>query len=142
VREASELQKIVSVAERLSEELGHAEAATDREDQAIADDERLRSWGSADVENAQLVARLSRALARIAAAASTQAEEEAEADPGVATALARTELVIRGELLRGDEAALRKQLPVFVFLVVLPGAGLDRALELADRARDLLEEDS
>ena len=129
---------IVGVAEQLAQELGERAAEAVPGSRARADHVQLQPWGSSDLENAQLVARLSRALAQVASAAAGQAERDG--DEKVAAALVRTELVTRGELMRGDEAALRDQLPGFVFLVVLPGAGMDRALALANRARDLLEE--
>ncbi len=40
-------------------------------------------------------------------------------------------MVIRGELLKGEAAQLPSLLPGFVFLVTLPAAGQDRALELS-----------
>jgi hypothetical protein len=139
VPEASELKVVLTVAEQLRDELG---AATAEEEGPHAGHERLQSWGPADVEHGRLVARLSSALAQIAAAAAspTREDRDDESMERVVAALARTELVVRGELTRGDEAALREQLPGFVFLVVLPSAGMDRALELASRARALLDQ--
>lgn len=136
--EGSELQAILAVAEQLREELG-APPVDERRPPTVHD--RLEPWVSADVRQAQWVARLSNALVQIAAAAAGQAAEDMDEDTAaqVATALARTELVIRGELMRGDAPALREKLPGFVFLVVLPSAGMDRALELANRTTALLE---
>lgn len=88
------------------------------------------------------VERLSRALAAIADAAAGRAHDRPDetADERTAVALAGIELVARGELMRGNASALREQLPGFVYLVVLPAAGIDPALELASRAKALLEE--
>lgn len=118
--EASELELVLSVLEHLGAEPGPANA--DRSPEA-------------EVE------RLSRALAAIADAAAGQAQghQDERADERTAVALAGIELVARGELMRGNESALREQLPGFVYLVVLPGAGMDRALELADWVKALLE---
>jgi hypothetical protein len=132
---ASELELILGIAEQLAEELAHASGET-LPSLGPADQRQREPWGPADAKHAQLVARLNRALAAIA----WPADPDETVGASVRAALARTELVIRGELMRGNEAALREQLPGFVFLVVLPGAGMDRALELASRARVLLEE--
>jgi hypothetical protein len=139
VPEASELQVVLTVTEQLRDELG---AATTEEEGPHAGHDRREPWGPTDVEHGRLVARLSSSLAQIAAAAAspTWEDRDDESTARVAAALARTELVIRGELTRGDEAALREQLPGFVFLVVLPSAGMDRALDLASRAKALLDQ--
>jgi hypothetical protein len=139
VAEASELEMILSVAEQLNGELG---TTTAEEVGPLADHTPLELWGPTDLENARLVARLSSNLAQIAGAAASQTGEDLDdlATKGAAAALGWMELVIRGELRKGEETALRKQLPGFVFLVVLPGSGMDRAVELADRTKALLEE--
>lgn len=138
----SELQVVLRVAEQLGEELGQTHPGSTAGERVSPEHGRLAPWEPADVEKARWVARMSAALARVATAAAGQAREDADegAMEKAAAALAKTELVIRGELMRGDEAALREQLPGFVFLVVLPTAGMDRALELANRARVLLAE--
>jgi hypothetical protein len=139
---ASELEKVVSAAEQLGRELGDGIAETTGAGESNSDRSSPEPWGPADAKNARLVGRLGRALAQIAAAAASEAGEPPDEtiEKRTAAALARTELVIRGELMRGNEGALRDQLPGFVFLVTLPGAGMDRALELANRARRLLGE--
>lgn len=118
---ASGLQAILSVAERLRAELGPASTE-----------------GASEAE----VERLSRTLAEIADAAAGQTHEipDEKAEERTAAALAGIEMVTRGELMRGNEPALREQLPGFVYIAVLPGAGMDRALELADRTKTLLED--
>jgi hypothetical protein len=131
---------MLAVAEQLGEELGATPAEKLPPGWAAGND-RPEPWGPADARNAQLVLRLSRVLAGIATAAAERADEAADAmaTERMMGALARTELVIRGELMRGDEATLREQLPGFVFMVVLPGAGMDQALALANRTTVLLE---
>jgi hypothetical protein len=141
VAEARELRAIVAVAERLGSELGGTGDDRLPDDGGLADEQPMEPWGPPDIEKARLSARLSRALARIATAAGeTEVVQDETTSERAGAALARTELVMRGELMRGNVAALRDQLPDVVFLVVLPGAGMDRALELANRVRALLQE--
>jgi hypothetical protein len=138
VAEASELRAIVAVAERLNRELELEAAAEVADTASPAGLQQEGWWQPTDDKEARLASRLSQALARLAMAAQADASPDEIVEDTVRAALARTEVAMRGELMRGDVAALREQLPGFVFLVVLPGAGMDRALELADRARALL----
>jgi hypothetical protein len=138
---ARELEEVVSAAEQLCGDLGDA-VDTLGTGEPRSDRRPAEPWGTADVKDARLVGRLGRALAQIAASAASEAGDPADeaAARRTAAALARTEVVIRGEMMRGNETALREQLPGLVFLVTLPGAGMDRALKLANQARRLLDE--
>ena len=64
------------------------------------------------------------------------AREERAAVQG---ALKRAELVVRGELLRGEGERLAALLPSFAFLVVLPLLGKGEALRISERAAELLD---
>lgn len=79
------------------------------------------------------------ALAKIAAC--LRGETETPDRPAVRAALDGVELVIRGELLRHNEDQLPKLMPSMVFLVVLPIVGQSRAIELADRTKELVKEE-
>lgn len=88
-------------------------------------------------EDEQLVALLRRSLARIAAAAAP--DDGGTTGTAVGAALDGAEMVIRGELLRGNAEQLPALLPSFVYLVVLPVAKQGRALELSRRAKVLID---
>lgn len=49
------------------------------------------------------------------------------------------EMMMRGEILKGNRERLSQMVPDFVFLVALPIADQDRALELSRRASELIE---
>jgi hypothetical protein len=57
----------------------------------------------------------------------------------VGAALDGAELVIRGELVRGNADRLADLMPSFVFLVTLPIVDQDEALALSRRAAELVE---
>lgn len=79
-------------------------------------------------------------LARIAAALAS--DVSAPDTPAVRAALDGAELVMRGELVNGNGSWLPRLMPSFVFLVALPIAGQDRALELSRRATELIEREN
>jgi hypothetical protein len=56
----------------------------------------------------------------------------------VRLALDGAELVMRGELIRGNGTRLGALVPSFVFLVTLPMVEQDEALALSQRAGELL----
>ena len=60
-------------------------------------------------------------------------------ESAVDAALDGAEMVIRGELLRGNAAKRLTLMPSFVFLVSLPVVDQDRALELSRRTERLVE---
>jgi hypothetical protein len=89
-------------------------------------------------EDEILVASLRGALARLAALVAGPAGAEGSSR-AVETALDGAEMVMRGELLKGEAAELQSLLPGFVFLVTQPVAGQDRALELSKRTERLVD---
>ncbi len=134
----NERDALLRVANQLSEELGFA-----------AGEEIPKSYGSVNAENRattdilntedeQLVAGLREGLARVAAA--LERSVDSNSDGAIGAALDGSEMVIRGELLLGNEERLPGLLPSFVFLVALPVVDQDKALELSKRAALLVEE--
>lgn len=131
-------EALIGATDRLCAELdtgGSGEfAATDP---TLAD--RVLMGGVLSAEDDLLVRRLRATLARIATAL-----RESEPDfshpvivqmvPDVA------EMMMRGEILRGNRERLAQLMPDFVFLVALPIVDQDRALELSRRASELIEE--
>ena len=87
-----------------------------------------------------LVAELRKALARLAAGLGGSATGPDPAGAVRAT-LDSAEMLIRGELIRGNEAGLAKLMPSFVYLVALPLVGQDRALRLSERTEALVDEE-
>ena len=84
---------------------------------------------SLSAEDERLVAGLRAGLARLAGG---------EVAGAVGRAIDGAEFVARADLLGGDADGLGKDLPGFVFLVLLPQQGKVKALRVADRAADLL----
>jgi hypothetical protein len=98
-----------------------------------------QEWGALGPDEESLVAEMRRSLAKVAAAAGT-ARPDGVAKRGVRAALDGAELVMRGELARGNAGHLPALMPSFVFLVTLPIAGQDTALRISKRASELAEE--
>jgi hypothetical protein len=92
-----------------------------------------------DAAEESLIETMMRGLAGVAAAAGA-ASAKAATRTAVARALAGVELVIRGELMMDTPERLSALMPSFVFVVTLPVVEQDRALELSQRAAQLLEE--
>jgi hypothetical protein len=90
-------------------------------------------------QDESLVATLRRSLAKVAAAAAGAARPEAADQSGVSAALDGAELVVRGELARGNATQLPALMPSFVFLVTLPIVEQDEALELSRRTAELID---
>ncbi len=101
-------------------------------------DKRLMA-GILSAHDELVVRRLKRSLTKIAVALGGY-------DPGSAQArivpavLDGTEMVMRGEVLKGNGERLPKLMPDFVFLVALPIVDQDRAIDLSRRASELIEE--
>jgi hypothetical protein len=91
-------------------------------------------------EDEGLVATLRQSLANVAAAADPARREPR--DEAVRAALDGAELVIRGELVSGNAQQLPSLMPSFVFLVTLPIIDQDKALDLARRTAELVEDTS
>jgi hypothetical protein len=134
----NEREALLLVADQLSIELGYAggeevpgaHSPLGGEDGAMA--------GILNTEDELLVARVRQALAKVAAALDGEGSEGASGR-AVGAALDGAEMVMRGELVRGNAAQLPALMPSFVFLVSLPVVDQDRALELSRRAARLLE---
>ena len=126
--------------ERLCAELGYesAEDGVDGGDSAVALSGRSSILGSLSAGDEALVAATKRGLARLAAALGGDGRKDAPAS-AVRAVLDGTELVMRGELIRGQAGQLGALLPGFVFLVALAIVEQDEALELSQRTEALIE---
>jgi len=98
--------------------------------------------GILESEDEQLVNKIRRGLAKVAAAALDGGEPGAANENAVGAALDGAELVMRGELIRGNVTRLPALIPSFVFLVTLPVVDQDKALEISERCARLLGNDS
>jgi hypothetical protein len=78
-------------------------------------------------------------LARLAANAAGESQRSLF-ESAVAAALDGAEMVVRGELVRGQGEHLPALLPSFILLVTLPIIEHDEALALSQRASELIEE--
>lgn len=88
-------------------------------------------------EDEALLVGFRQGLARLAA---SQDRDPCEGDPAVRAALDGAQLVARNKLLTGEREELRRLLPAFAFLVMLPVAGEAMADRVAGRAALMLEE--
>ena len=135
-----EHEALLRVADRLCAELGYKD--NDSEVPDVRSPLRRDDGGLEDVldpEDESLVATMRGKLAKVAAAAAT-AKPDGMPENRVGAALNGAELVIRGELVRGNAGRLPALMPSFVFLVTLPIVGQDEALDLSSRAAALVEE--
>lgn len=89
-------------------------------------------------EDESLVAAIRRDLAKMAVAIGV-AEREITHQTAAGAVLDWAELVMRGELIRGNAEQLTGLMPSFVFLVALAIVGQDEALELSRRTSELIE---
>lgn len=131
---------LVAVADQLSGELGYTGG-----ERLVGASSGLRGNGAISgvlaPEDEDLMAALREALAKIAAAIG--GEEHGSRDHGATSAtLDGIEMVIRGELLRGNASRLPELLPSFVFLVALPVGEQDEAIALSQKAAKLVEQQS
>jgi hypothetical protein len=130
---------LLRVADQLCEELGYVDPGAVPESRTTAAENSAMSH-LLDAGDAALVTRLKTALAKIAMALG-DGPEDSPTRP-VQAVLEGVELVIRGEIVRGNVARLPRLMPSFVFLVALPIVEQDRALELSRRTSELIEEES
>ncbi len=89
-------------------------------------------------QDESLVTTVRRGLAKVAAAAGAARSDGAD-QSAVAAALDGAELVMRGELARGNATQLPALMPSFVFLVTLPIVEQDEALKLSRRTSELID---
>jgi hypothetical protein len=138
VEAGSEREALLRIADRLCAELNYkgGEPAASGAELAGDGGDRM-SWGlSADDES--FVAAIRESLAMVAAAIAP-APLEGSTRKAVVSALDGAEVVMRGELLRGNALRLLPLMPSFVFLVTLPVAEHDRAYELSRRTSELID---
>ena len=134
----NEREALLAVAERLSVELGYAEAAAISANPSAWDGESKAMGGILDSEDEALIATIRLSLSRLAAALGGEVLD-ASSRTAVNAALDGAELVMRGELLIGNFARLPALLPSFVFLVTLTLVDQERALELSRKTAQLIE---
>ncbi len=126
------------MADQLSIELGYSEGEEIPGAHSSLGGEDGIVVGTLDSADEALVTRLRRALAKVAAAIDAGADREADVR-AMGTALDGAEMVMRGELVKGNAAQLPALMPGFVFVVALAVADQDRALELSQRTSVLIE---
>jgi hypothetical protein len=131
----NEREAVLRVADQLSTELGYAAGEEVPGAASPLGGEEGPMAGMLNTEDELLVARVRRALAKVAAALDSDGPE----DTAVGAALDGAEMVMRGELVSGNAARLPELMPSFVFLVALPVVDQDRALELSRRTERLVE---
>jgi hypothetical protein len=132
----TEWGQIVEAIEELCRELGLGEELSDQS----------RRWAEAgkpaqghlDAGDEELIARLRRALARLAIGVRSGEDGTGDSESAVLAALDGAELVVRGEILLGNGARLSVLAPSFAFLTTLPVTGKKRALALSRRVDELL----
>jgi hypothetical protein len=134
----NEREALLRVADQLSIELGYAEGEEVPGAHSPLSGEDGAMAGILNSEDEMLVATVRRALARVAAALGGEGSEGASGS-AVGAALDGAEMVMRGELVRGNAAQLPALMPSFVFLVTLPIVEQDEALDLSRRTSELIE---
>ena len=134
----NEREALIGLADRLSIELGYSEDGEISAGHSVLGGGASPMAGLLSSEDELLVVRVRQGLARVAAALSGEGSDGASAS-AVGAALDGAEMVMRGELVRGNAARLPALMPSFVFLVVLPVVDQDRALDLSRRTEQLLD---
>ena len=140
MRPGREREALLRIADQLCAELGFPGA-----DKAASCFRSFFAEGTAGLmlvnlspEDESLVAAIRRGLASVAAAVSA-ARSKNMLEWKVGAVLEATELVMRGELARGNVEQLPALMPSFVFLVVLPIVEQDEALKLSRMTAELIE---
>jgi hypothetical protein len=133
-------EALLRVADQLCAELGFRD---DGDAEVPGASSMLRDrggWGAGilSAEEDLLVVTIRRSLAKVAAAVE-RPKREGPPQQAVSAALDGAEMVMRGELVRGNGEKLASLLPDFVFLVTLPMVEQAEALKLSRRAAELLE---
>jgi hypothetical protein len=128
-------EDLLEIVDRLREEAGGSRVAIDgRGDPSLAAGQEVAF--SLTTQDEVLVAKMRERFAGLAAAVAD------DSDPGIEGAVGRTldviELVMRGELTRGNAELIPDLMPSFVFLVATTAADRDRALALSRRAEELI----
>lgn len=126
---------LIEVAAQLCAELAYAEAGEVPGAHSTLGEEGVMAQILTPKDEA-LVRGIREGLARIAAAVAPGAEDSNLRT--VQAALDGAEMVVRGELVSGNEEQLPRLMPSFVFLVALQTVGQDRALALSKRASELI----
>ena len=132
-------EALLTAVNELCAELGRGEATyethgVDLERSAVHPD---LIWGTLSAEDESLVLKMRARLAGLAAVIGTWPAEGVTRQ-AILVALDSTELVMRGELLRGNAGQLPGLVPSFVYLVAAPLAGQDEALSLSRRTSELI----
>lgn len=130
-------EALLRVADELCLELGCEEEDVELA-VALSAPSGSETWSTLNPRDESLVATLRQSLARIATALGLPVRAES-AERSLCTALDGVELVMRGELMRGNVEQLPSLMPGFVFLVALTVVGQDEALDLSQRAKELIE---
>lgn len=136
----NEREALIRVADRLCVELGRAGSGEASTDGRLLDGSSGGAAGILGQEDEQLVATMRRGLAGIADVVGLAKYEGTPQHDAVCAALDGAELVLRGELVRGDTTQLPLLMPSFVFLVTLPIVEQDVALALSRRTSELVSE--
>jgi hypothetical protein len=133
-------EALLQIADQLCAELGYAggEAELAGSPSPFGANSSF-AMGLPSPEEESLVARLKLGLAKVAEAAGA-AQLQGTPRRAVSVALDGAELVMRGELARGNAGRLPTLMPSFVFLVTLPIVDQAEALGLSRRTSELIEE--
>ncbi len=139
----TEREALLRLAEQLCGELGyaHLQGGETAEAQDLASGEREAMVGMLSPEDEELVKEMRLGLARLAAAVGAGAPPTGAPKSAVRVALDGAELVMRGELIRGNGTQLGALIPSFVFLITLPMVEQDEALGLSQRTSALIEQE-
>jgi hypothetical protein len=133
-----EREALLRVADELGAELGCSGSAEAPGADSTLGGEEGPMAGILGAEDERLVGSLRRALASVAAAAAPHRGPGAP-PAALCAALDGAEMVIRGELVRGNGSVLVELMPSFVFMVVLAAVEQDTAIELSQRTSSLVE---
>jgi hypothetical protein len=127
-------EPLIAAMEKLCAELGADDPGPP--ESTLAD--RRLAGSDLNTEDELLVRRLRTYLARIAAALG-RGELDFSHPLIPQMVLDGAEMMMRGEIIKGNRERLAQMMPDFVFLVAMPGVDQDRALELSRRTSDLIQ---